>query len=102
MIGLGHGIVVTIPKPGKSQFGGNLRLITLLNNVHKINSLIILERIQPAVEEYLESHRSGFRRGHGTFDVIWAHCALAAIAQKFRLTIHVLGINLSKAFDTVD
>ncbi|EGZ10137.1 hypothetical protein PHYSODRAFT_522882 [Phytophthora sojae] len=37
-----------------------------------------------------------------TADAVWAHKWLCARVQRYRETIHVLGIDLSRAFDTID
>ena len=99
---LGVGVIVTVPKPGKKPTVENRRPITLLNNLRKILSLVILERIRPAVEEYLGPSQSGFRRNRGTADAVWAHRFMISKAQKFYTRFHILGIDLSKAFDTVN
>ena len=46
--------------------------------------------------------QSGFRARRSTADAIWAHRWLAAYVQRYRHIIHILGIDLSRAFDTVN
>lgn len=99
---LGKGVVVAIPKPGKSPEVGNLRPITLLNTIRKLLSLVILNRIRRIVEEYLDQSQCGFRQNRGTGDAVWAHKFMVAKAIKYKWKVHILGIDLSKAFDTVN
>ena len=54
------------------------------------------------MERFLQPHQSGFRKNRSTTDVVWAHRAIASIGLKYKKRIHILGIDLSKAFDTVD
>ena len=99
---LGSGIVVAIPKPGKPRNVANLRPITLLNNIRKILSLVILQRIRSKVEQFISPSQSAFRRNRSTGDAVWAHKFIVAKAYKYQWTINILGIDLSKAFDTID
>ena len=39
--------------------------------------------------------------GRSTADVVWAHRWLVAKTQRYHSTVHLLGIDLSKAFDTI-
>ena len=65
-------------------------------------SLITLDRIRPAVEQYLAHSQSGFRPDRSTSDVIWTHKWLAAKANIEDITIKITGIDMSAAFDTIN
>ncbi|OWZ24155.1 RxLR effector protein [Phytophthora megakarya] len=80
----------------------SLRSIVLLNSIRKAIALVVLARISSAVDNYLSSYQSGFRKHRSTADAVWAHKWICARVQRYRETIHVLGINLSRAFDTID
>ncbi|EGZ29729.1 hypothetical protein PHYSODRAFT_418173, partial [Phytophthora sojae] len=54
------------------------------------------------IENLSDSARIGFRKHRSTADAVWAHKWLCARVQRYRETIHVLGIDLSRAFDTID
>ena len=90
---LGKGIMVTIPKPGKPRNVQNLRPIVLLNNIRKILSLVVLNRINPKVEEFLSSSQCAFRKHRGTSDAVWAHKFICARALKYKWPIFILGID---------
>ncbi|RLN88747.1 hypothetical protein BBJ28_00020055 [Nothophytophthora sp. Chile5] len=102
-IGLGDGILLCLQKPNKPRGEcSSLRPIVLLNTIRKAVSLIVLHRITPAVDKFLSSHQSGFRRSRSTADAVWAHKWICARVQTYHECIHVLGIDLSRAFDTID
>ncbi|XP_029657154.1 uncharacterized protein LOC115231228 [Octopus sinensis] len=60
-----------------------------------------LERIKDPVNEYLSASQSGFRPGRSTADVVWGHRWICAISQKFKMATTILGIDMSRAFDTI-
>ena len=62
----------------------------------------MLRRISPKVKQYPSPHQSGFRPCRSTADAVWAHRWIAARAQGYKERFHILGIDLSRAFDTVD
>jgi len=99
---LGAGILIPLNKPGKPKKAANTRPITLLNSIRKTLSLVLLERIYPAIDNFVSQGQSGFRRKRSTTDVLWSYRWLAAITQKYKVEAHVLGIDLSKAFDCIN
>uniref|UniRef100_A0AAV1UI08 Reverse transcriptase domain-containing protein n=1 Tax=Peronospora matthiolae TaxID=2874970 RepID=A0AAV1UI08_9STRA len=102
-INLGDGILLGPPKPNKPAGQcASLRPIVLLNSIRKAISLVVLRRISPKVERFLSPHQSGFRPSRSTADAVWAHRWIAARAQRYRERFHILGIDLSRAFDTVN
>ena len=99
---IGHGIIILLPKPGKPVGAmTSLRPIVLLNTLRKTLSLIVLSRISDKVDEFLYPGQSGFRRGRSTADVLFGYRWLAATTQSFQKSFHVLGIDMSRAFDTI-
>ena len=100
---LGHGTLIVLPKPGKPAGQmGSLRPIVLLNTLRKTLSLIALHRIRPAVETFLPKSQSGFRQHRSTSDAVWTHKWMIARIMKVREEILILGIDMSRAFDTID
>ena len=95
-------MLILVQKPGKPTGPlTSLRPIVLLSVLRKTLSLIVLSRIAPKVDEYLSSSQSGFRRGRSTADVVFGYRWLCAKAQRQRVTVKFLGIDLSRAFDTI-
>ncbi|XP_029657388.1 uncharacterized protein LOC115231516 [Octopus sinensis] len=101
-LGLDSGLLIPIQKPNK-QAGPveNLRPIILLNTLRKLLGLVTLNRIREQVDNYLSPSHSGFRTGRSTADAVWAHKWYCAITQRYKSATTVLGIDLSRAFDTV-
>ncbi len=100
---LGHGTLIVLPKPGKPPgLLSSLRPIVLLTTLRKTLSLIVLFRIRPAVEQFLPDSQSGFRQYRSTADVVWAHKWMIARIMKAREELWILGIDMSRAFDTID
>ncbi|KAK2188487.1 hypothetical protein NP493_131g05015 [Ridgeia piscesae] len=92
---VGTGVLIALQKPGKPLARPkSLRPIVLLTTLRKTLSLITLQRISDKVDDFFSPSQSGFRRGRSTADVIWGHRWLVA-------KIEILGIDLSRAFDTI-
>ena len=101
-LGLGKGVLILIQKPGKPKGPlTSVRPIVLLTTLRKTLSLVVLSRIAPKVDDYLSPSQSGFRRGRSTADVLFGYRWLSAKAQRQRVSIEFLGIDLSRAFDTI-
>lgn len=92
----------TLNKPGKPFDVTQTRPITLLNMERKVLELILLHRLQPVLEPYLDPEQSAYRSERSTTDILWTYRWLGAIAQKYRAQFHILGLDLSKAFDSID
>ena len=100
---LGRGTLIVLPKPGKPPgLLSSLRPIVLLTTLRKTLSIIVLTRIRPAVEAFLPKSQSGFRQFRSTADVVWTHKWMIARIMKAREEIWILGIDMSRAFDTID
>ena len=99
---MGEGVLIPIQKSGKPKGpASSLRPIVLLNVVRKLLSLIVLSRINGKVQKYVSSAQSGFRPGRSTADVVWSPRWLAARCQHVQWNVGILGIDMSKAFDTI-
>lgn len=100
---LGKGVLVLLQKPNKPKGPlANLRPIVLLNTIRKIISLIVLNRIGPAVRSYIAKSQSAYTRERSTSDIVWAHKWLVARIRKYQEIYYVLGLDMTSAFDTVD
>ncbi|KAI8496722.1 hypothetical protein Bbelb_253770 [Branchiostoma belcheri] len=83
----------------------SLHPIILLNGIRKLFSLIVLECCKPQVDLYLPRSQSAYRRGHSTTDIVFTKRISTDLVMTnvWDLHIHpILGIDLSRAFDTVD
>ncbi|KAK2189616.1 hypothetical protein NP493_101g06026 [Ridgeia piscesae] len=101
-LNVGTGVLISLQKPGK-PLGPlkSLRSIVLLTTLRNTLSLITLQRISDKVDDFLSPPQSGFRRGRSTADVIWGHRWLVAKCQRYKYVIEILGIDMSRASDTI-
>ena len=101
-IGLGKGTLIVLPKPGKPLgLLSSLRPI-VLKTIRETLSLIVLIRIRPAVDQFLPASQSGFRQNRSTAVAVWTHKWMIARVMKVREEIHILGVDQSRAFDTLN
>ena len=95
-------MLILLQKPGKPVGPlTSVRPIVLLSALRKTLSLIVLSRIATKVDNFLSPSQSGFRRGRSTADVVFGYRWLCAKAQRQRITLEFLCIDLSRAFDTI-
>ena len=95
-------MLILLQKPGKPVGPlTSVRPIVLLSALRKTLSLVVLSRIATKVDNFLSPSQSGFRRGRSMADVVFGYRWLCAKAQRQRVTIKFLCIDLSRAFDTI-
>jgi Reverse transcriptase (RNA-dependent DNA polymerase) len=70
--------------------------------IRKILANIILDRIQYRIDKYVRANQIGYRRGRSTTEMAWAGQYLTTMIQKFKDSVEILQIDLSKAFDCID
>jgi hypothetical protein len=100
---LGEGILIPLQKPNKQKGPlTSIRPIVLLSTIRKALSLIVLSRISERVNTYLAPSQSGFMSGRSTADIVWCDRWLAAMTQRFKWSCELLGIDMSRAFDTIN
>ena len=88
-------------KPKGAPTVKNLRPITLMSIIRKIMEIIILNQIYPYLDAYISPNQSA-RRNRSTADIIWTYQYQTAFAERYNRIVYFLGIDLTKAFDTVD
>ena len=98
------GLLRPLQKPGKKKGPPeNLRPITLLSVIRKILTICMLDRLWNRLKNELPTKQSAYQPGRGTTEQVHAVKLLAdkaIIPSDF--TIHLLLLDISKAFDTVD
>ena len=80
----------------------NLRPVTLLNTIRKALSICTLYRTRDKIEAYLSVNQSGSKPFRSTSDIVWTHRCYAAKTALSEVDIHITGIDMSSAFDTID
>ena len=95
-------IVNIFKNKGDRATCGNYRGISLLSIAGKILSRVLLNRLLPVAETFLPESQCGFRPGRGTTDMIFAARQLQEKAREHNQEIHMVFIDLTKAFDSVN
>ena len=97
------GHLVPMGKPGKDpKDSPSYRPVTLFSVYRKTLSTVIIGRIDEQLERALAGTQYAYRKNRSTEDVAIAHKYLLAAAKRNSLEIISIGIDMSKAFDTVN
>lgn len=93
-----------LPKKGDLTKMENYRAISLLNCQYKIYTQILNTRLKKFLEEnkYFSKSQNGFRKGKTPISCAKALIAAIEDAKQFTKEIHVLYIDIKKAFDSVE
>lgn len=94
-------VLVPIPKSGDLLLCQNYRTVSLISHPSKVMLRILLNRLQPQVEDLLSDEQAGFRRGRSTVEQIFN---LRVLMEKYRdhhLPLYHNFIDFKKAFDRV-
>jgi exonuclease III len=97
-----EGILIPLNKPGKERIAKNTRPITLLNMVRKTLAMIVLRRIQPFVTAYMPKTQCGFQPNRSATEVVWTYRWMTSCAEKYDKEFSIMGIDMSKAFDSIN
>ena len=95
------GTIIKIPKKGDLKDCGNWRGITLTSIVGKLLSLIVLQRIQDALDRRLRDEQAGFRKARGCSDQIFVIRHIIQQCVEFRVPLLMAFVDFEKAFDSV-
>jgi endonuclease/exonuclease/phosphatase family metal-dependent hydrolase len=95
------GLICKIPKKGNLQECRNWRGITLLTQVSKVLSKILISRIQKGVDDSLRKEQAGFRTGRGTVNQIFILRNILEQVNEWNATMHTHFVDFEKAFDSI-
>ncbi len=99
---IGQGIITPLQKPGKPKGPlTSLRPLTLLNGSRKMLTQIALKRIESKIDNYTMPWQSAYKRGRSCSDIVWAQRMLVSVVMRKNWTFSKMGIDMSRAFDTV-
>jgi hypothetical protein len=94
--------VIALLKPGKSGTeAADYCPISLLSIPYKILERLILERIQPHIDEIIPVEQAGFRNNRSCEEQVLALTTLIEAGFQKKLKTSVAFIDLSAAYDTV-
>ena len=98
------GNLIPLPKPGKPKGPvKNLRPIILLSVIRKILAIIVVERTFNRIRAHISITQAAYSPGRSTTELVFSFKVLAEkaiCAQDY--TIHLLMLDMSRAFDTID
>jgi Reverse transcriptase (RNA-dependent DNA polymerase)/Endonuclease-reverse transcriptase len=94
--------VITILKPGKNgSDASHFRPISLLSVVFKLLERIILQRIQPLIDEKIPTSQAGFRKHRSCTEQVLALTSHIEAGFQRKLKTGAVFIDLTAAYDTV-
>jgi hypothetical protein len=95
-----EGIICPMYKKGDRMICSNYRPFTLLNEVYKIFSILINNRLTKMVESKLEDCQMGFRPNRSTIDTIFIVRHIEKF-HEFNIELHNISIGYTHAFYSV-
>ena len=99
---IGAGILTPLAKPGKTRGPvKSIRPLTLLNVSRKILSLIVLNRIERAVDNFTGPFQAAYKAGRSCADLVWAQSMLISVVMKKKFEWNKVSIDMSAAFNTI-
>ena len=101
---LSLGQLIPLPKPNKPKGPvKNLRPIILLSILRKILAIIVINRTFKTIREHINISQAAYSPGRSTTELVFTFKILieqAACAEDH--TVHLLLLDMSRAFDTID
>ena len=94
--------VILLHKKGDQRDLGNYRPISLLSNIYKLFSKIILNRIVNQLDEKQPREQAGFRSGYSTMDHLHTINQLIEKTLEYNRKLCIAFIDYEKAFDSVE
>ena len=101
---LSLGQLIPLPKPGKPKGPvKNLRPIILLSILRKILAIIVVKRTFKTIRNEINITQAAYSPGRSTTELVYTFKTLIeqAICAE-NLNIHILLLDMSRAFDTID
>jgi hypothetical protein len=94
-------IIVPIHKKDDKTDGNNYPGISLLSTAYKILSTILLAKLTPYVNEFIDDYQCGFRRNRSTTDQIFYIRQILEKKWEYNGTMHQLFIDFKEAYYSV-
>lgn len=93
--------IILIHKKGKKEDLGNYRPISLLSNIYKVFSKVILGRISKKLDENQPREQAGFRQNFSTIDHIHTVKQIMEKYNEYNKKFYMAFIDYYKAFDSI-
>lgn len=95
-------IICPILKKGDPTKAKNYRGISLLDTCYKVFTSLLLERINPYINEIVGDYQSGFRISKSTLDHIFTLRQIMSKFYKFDKELHLMFIDYKQAYYSID
>jgi len=95
-------IIILLHKKGDARDIANFRPISLLNNIYKLFTKVITNRIGKTLDENQPREQAGFRKGFSTMDHLHTTNQLIEKCTEYKIPLVASLIDYSKAFDSVE
>ncbi|CAH2215861.1 jg23949, partial [Pararge aegeria aegeria] len=93
--------IILIHKKGAKDDIGNYRPISLMSNIYKIFSKVILQRITRQLDDNQPREQAGFRRNFSTIDHIHTVKQVIEKYREYSKPLYIAYIDYNKAFDSL-
>lgn len=93
--------IILLHKKGRIDDISNYRPISLMSNVYKIFSKIIVDRISKTIDENQPKEQAGFRTGFSTIDHIHTIKQMVQKCNEYGINYYLAFIDYNKAFDSL-
>lgn len=97
-----NGTIIKLFKKNCRYTCGNYRGITLLAIVGKLYARIILNRVWPSIAPFIPEAQCSFQPGRSTTDMMFAVRQLLEKCREQHQELHLVFVDLVKAFDSVN
>jgi hypothetical protein len=94
-------LIPSLNKAGKECVLSNVRPIVIVSIIRKVFATVTLNRVYLKLSVFVSPNQSGFQRGRSTADIVWLYRWLDAMCQRYAFVVEMLGIDMSKAFDSI-
>lgn len=95
-------IIILLHKKGDRNIIENYRPISLMSNIYKVFSKLILKRLSRIMDEQQPMEQAGFRAGFSTTDHMHVIKQLIEKCQEYGKVLYIAFVDYSKAFDSIN
>ena len=95
------GCILPFPKKGEIGLAKNYRGITFTSIVAKIYHALLLNHIEPKIDNILRKNQNGFRRNRSTTSQILTNRRILEGVRAKNLQATLLFVDFTKAFDSI-
>lgn len=95
-------VIMLLHKKGDKNDLGNYRPISIMSNIYKVFSKILLNRLSRSFDENQPCEQAGFRKNFSTIDHIQVVTQIIEKSNEYNKTLYLCFIDFTKAFDSLN